>query len=77
MTTVDDQGLVFAGVARQAQLVRDRQVSPRELVAHHLERIAQLDPVLNAFRVVLAEQASVEPMMSTKSIATWGSSPPR
>jgi len=26
MITVDDEGLVFAGVARQAQLVRDRQV---------------------------------------------------
>jgi hypothetical protein len=30
MITVDDEGLVFAGVARQAQLVRDRQVSPHE-----------------------------------------------
>jgi hypothetical protein len=30
MITVDDEGLLFAGVARQAQLVRDRQVSPHE-----------------------------------------------
>jgi amidase len=60
MTTADGQALVFAGMARQAQLVRDGQVSPRELVALYLERIAQLDPVLNAFRVVLAEQAMAE-----------------
>ena len=60
MTTVDDQGLAFAGVARQAQLVRARQISPRELLALYLERIARLDPVLNAFRVVLAEQAMAE-----------------
>lgn len=51
MTAIDDQGLAFAGVARLAQLVRDREVSPRELVALYLERIAQLDPALNAFRV--------------------------
>ncbi|UXA07685.1 amidase [Mycobacterium sp. SMC-2] len=58
MTTVDDQGgLAFAGVALQAQLVRDRRISPRALVALHLERIARLDPLLNAFRVVLADQA--------------------
>jgi amidase len=69
MTTVDGQGLFFAGVARQAQLVRDRQVSPRELVAQHLERIARLDPVLNAFRVVLAEQAVAEAAQVERRLA--------
>ncbi|MGH3633409.1 amidase family protein [Mycobacterium sp.] len=58
--TVDDGGLAFAGIARLAQLVRDRDVSSRELVALYLERIAQLDPVVNAFRIVLAEQAMAE-----------------
>ncbi|MGD1173168.1 amidase [Mycobacterium seoulense] len=60
MTTFDDQGLVFAGVARLAQLVRGREVSPRDVVTLYLERIAQLDPVLNAFRVVLDERAIAE-----------------
>ena len=60
MATAEDEGLVFTGVARQAQLVHDRQVSPHELVALYLERIVQLDPVLNAFRVVPAEQAMTE-----------------
>lgn len=60
MTTVDEHDLIFAGVALQAQLVRDRRISPRELVALHLERISRLDPVLNAFRVVLADRALAE-----------------
>jgi len=69
MTTADDGGLVFTGVARQAQLVRDRQVSPHELVALYLERIARLDPLLNAFRVVLAEQAIAEAAQVERRLA--------
>jgi amidase len=69
MTTADDGGLVFTGVARQAQLVRDRQVSPHELVALYLERIARLDPLLNAFRVVLAEQAMAEAVQVERRLA--------
>ncbi|MCP9490728.1 MAG: amidase [Solirubrobacteraceae bacterium MAG38_C4-C5] len=49
--------LAFAGVARQAAFVRDGEASPRELVELALARIAALDPQLNAFRVVLADQA--------------------
>src|SRR4029453_14585923 len=52
--------LAFAGAARQAELLRRGQVSPRELVELHLRRIERLDPRLNAFRVVLAERALVE-----------------
>ena len=42
---------------RQASLVRGRQVSSRELVAAHLDRIAEIDPKLNATVAVLAERA--------------------
>jgi amidase len=52
--------LAFAGAAKQAEMVRDRKVSPRELVQLYLDRIARLDPQLNAFRVVLAERALLE-----------------
>ena len=52
--------LAFLGVARQAELVRSRQVSSRELVELYLERIERLDPQLNAFRVVFAERALAE-----------------
>jgi amidase len=52
--------LAFAGLVRQAQLVRDREVSARELVELSLERIERFDPELNAFGVVYAEQALEE-----------------
>jgi amidase len=52
--------LAFAGAARQAEMVRSGEVSPRELVQLYLDRIARFDPQLNAFRVVLAERALLE-----------------
>jgi amidase len=57
---MDATELAFAGAARQAALLAAKEVSARELVEVHLERIARLDPELNAYRVVLAEQALAE-----------------
>ncbi|HEY6396604.1 MAG TPA: amidase family protein [Solirubrobacteraceae bacterium] len=57
MTTTADQDLVFAGPGAIAELVRSRQVHPRELVELCLSRIEQLDPQLNAFRMVMGEEA--------------------
>lgn len=57
MAAATDVDPAFAGVVRQAALVSDGEVSPRELVELALARIAALDPQLNAFRTVLAEQA--------------------
>src|SRR4051794_40723270 len=57
---MDGADLVFAGPARQAALVASGEVSPRELVDACLARIERLDPQLNAFRVVLGEQARAE-----------------
>jgi amidase len=51
---------VFAGLARQAELIAAGDLSSRELTEACLERIARLDPTLNAFRVVLAERALAE-----------------
>jgi amidase len=59
-STTERRDLAFAGVARQAELVRSGEVTPRELVETALERISALDPQLNAFRVVFAEQALAE-----------------
>ena len=57
-SSITERGdLAFAGVARQAALVRSGEVTPRELVETALERIATLDPQLNAFRTVFAERA--------------------
>ncbi len=52
--------LAFAGLTRQAQLVRDGEVSSRELVELSLERIARFDRQLNAFGAVYAERALAE-----------------
>jgi amidase len=54
---VDAVDLAFAGLARQAELVRDGEVSARELTELYLERIERLDPKLRAYRVVLAAEA--------------------
>jgi amidase len=51
---------VFAGLARQAELIATGELSSRELTEACLERIARLDPTLNAFRVVFGERALVE-----------------
>ncbi|MCM9077633.1 MULTISPECIES: amidase [Streptomyces] len=56
----DDAELMFQGVARQAELVRAGKTTSRALVEAALRRIARTDPVLGAFRVVLAEQALAE-----------------
>ena len=57
---MDPTELAFAGLARQVEMVRAREVSPLELVELYLERIERLDPKLNTFRVVLGERALAE-----------------
>lgn len=52
-----DEELLFAGPGALAGLVRAGELHPRELVQACLSRIAELDPRLNAFREVLADQA--------------------
>src|SRR5215213_6826599 len=55
-----DDSIAFAGAARQAEMVRAGEVSPRELVELSLSRIERLDPTLNSFRRVFAEKALLE-----------------
>jgi amidase len=57
---MDATELAYAGLARQAELIRAGEVSPAELVDVCLERIERIDPKLNAFRVVFAERARAE-----------------
>src|SRR5215207_2412306 len=58
--SVDATDLAFAGLARQAALIRTGETSSRELVELCLRRIEALEPRLNAFRVVFAERALAE-----------------
>src|SRR6185503_14248350 len=57
---MDAAELAYAGPLRQAELIREGEISPRELVQTYLDRIERIDPKLNAFRVVLAERALAE-----------------
>ena len=54
---MDELDLCFAGAAEQARLVRAGEVSARELIEATLRRITAIDPHMNAYRVVFAEQA--------------------
>jgi amidase len=55
-----DLDVAFSGAARQAELIRGGELSSRELVEGYLERIAELDPRLNAFRLAYGERALAE-----------------
>lgn len=55
--TIADEELLFAGPVAIAARVRSGEVHAREVVELALRRIEALDPHLNAFRIVMAEQA--------------------
>jgi amidase len=67
--------LAFVGAARQIELLRERHISAPELVALYLDRIERLDPRLNAFRVVLGEQALAEAERAQARIDAADSAP--
>lgn len=67
--------LAFAGIARQAAMVRRRELSSRELVEYHLRRIEKLDPKLNAFRIVLAERAVADAERAQKRLESGDEAP--
>lgn len=52
--------LAFAGLARQAQLLADGELSSRELVELSLQRISSAQIALGAFRCLRAEEALAE-----------------
>jgi len=57
---MDEAHIAYAGVAGQAELIKTREISAVELTETLLSRIARLDPALNAFRIVLHEEALAE-----------------
>jgi amidase len=69
------EDLAFAGAAEQARLLRARAISAPELLELHLERIARLDPALNAFRVVLADSARAAARAAQERLEAGETSP--
>ncbi|MDX6617287.1 MAG: amidase [Solirubrobacterales bacterium] len=57
---MDPVDLAFAGVARQAELIRSGEISSRELIELYLGRIERINPRINAFTAVFSEAALEE-----------------
>ena len=57
MTATAAEELAFAGPGALADVVRRRELRPRELIELFLRRIESIDPALNAFRITLADEA--------------------
>jgi amidase len=57
---MDAAQLAFAGLERQAELMDSGETTSLALTEIYLDRIARLDPVLNAYRIVFAERARAE-----------------
>jgi amidase len=68
--------LAFASALDQAQMIRDREVSPLELTQVYLDRIEQLNPKFGAFFHVAAEQAIDEALAKTEALTTMETLPP-
>ena len=69
------EDVAFAGAARIAEMVRGREVSPIELVDLYLERIFRIDAELNAYRVVLGEQARADAKRAEERLAAGEDAP--
>jgi amidase len=61
--------LAFLPATEQARLVREREVSPVELVELYLERIERLNPELGAFVTVRGEEALAEARLKADEAA--------
>ena len=74
MPATEDE-LAFAGAARIAEMVRAKEVSPSELVELYLERITRIEPKLNAYRIVLGEQAHADAKRAEERLASGEQAP--
>jgi amidase len=67
--------VAYAGAVRIAEMVRAKEASPSELVELYLERIAALEPKLNAYRVVLSEGARADAKRAEERLAEGEDAP--
>lgn len=64
----NDPSYHYLSITEVSKLIRQKQVSPVELVTGCLERIEQLNPVLNAFITVTADRALQEAQKAEQEI---------
>jgi amidase len=74
--TPTDLDLAFAPATEQARLLRDRQVSSRELVELYLARIEQHDDQLGSYVQVLGDRAREDATAADERITQGGELPP-
>lgn len=67
-----DNELVYASAARQGELIRQRKLSPVELVRACLDRIDRYDRVLRAYITVCADDAIAAARRAEREIAAGG-----
>ena len=65
-----DLELSFASTPEQARLVASRELSPVELVDNALERIGEIQPQLNCFAHIWADEARAEAVLATAAVAS-------
>jgi amidase len=72
---MDEVDVAYSGIARQAELLREGELSSGELVELYLRRIQRHDAELNAFRVVRWERAIEEAAEADRRIAAGEDAP--
>jgi len=60
--------LSFVSATKLAEMIRNREVTPVEVVDHYLGRIDSINPSINAFCTVVAEQAREEAKRAEKKV---------
>lgn len=65
MSAKKSLNLAFSSALEQAQLIKERQVTPLELTQMYLERIAQYDSQINSFNYVATESAIADAKQKT------------
>ncbi|MEE9324687.1 MAG: amidase [Dehalococcoidia bacterium] len=71
-----DTALAFTPAYKLAQLIKNKELSPVELVDCFLERINTLNPKLNAFLTVTESEARATAMAAEKALVTQKELPP-
>lgn len=72
---MDAMDLAFCGITRQAELLRNGEVSSTELVDLYLSRIARLNPRVNAFNAVFENSARAEAAAAQQRLDQGESAP--
>lgn len=73
---MDKTDLAFTPALKQAQLIRNGEISPLELVELYLERIQRLDQKLGSYFTVIAESAIADAQAKTETLTKGEELPP-